>query len=276
MHAKHCLLFLIFLPSLAFGQSNPPGFESEILFAEIFALDSTNFNLEKMERYWEGDTSNIYSPGFPVILPLDPDTAQFITMVHWGPEWSRGALTDFYLFDRKGLSPSILAATTETSVMVYGGGSQEFGDVLVSDHIWRLSDSILALEVHLDSYHPASLSEGETMSLFAIIGNRIENVFEVFSYGFTSLELDTMEANDHEFIEMVLENIEEYVPRHYNRDCICEYQRTLTLSSTTTNGMYDLLIQVTKYQLTREQISKTIAEEVYRWQGSKYELASPK
>ena len=100
---------------------------------------------EELEAKWGrkvSDDDGLFFPESVEILPLDQDTVCFVAMVTWGPEYTRGLMTDFYEFERMETTLRLISSNGGGE-FGYGGGTQRFGNPELSDSLWDLGDGIV-------------------------------------------------------------------------------------------------------------------------------------
>ena len=84
-------------------------------------------------------------------------------------------------------------------------------------------------------------------------------------------DLASESADDLEFIQEVYDNIDEYVPKEYHRDCICETYSRIGMGKGSNLGLRDLEIERTEFKLTPKRIVKSVKKEALKWNGYQYE-----
>lgn len=229
---------------------------------------------EEPEAKWGRKVSDDDGPFYPEsveILPLDEDTICFVAMVTWGPEYNRGLITDFYEFERMETTLRLISNSGGGQI-VYGGGTQRFGEPELSDSLWNFGEGIRGFSMELGSGHHASRSENRMLYLFAIIDNEVKQVMELSNYdGFYDLDLASETADDQEFIQEVYDNIDEYVPKEYHRDCICQTYSRIGMGKGSNLGLRDLKIERTEFKLTPKRIVRSVKKETWEWNGDQYE-----
>ncbi|MEY3444616.1 MAG: hypothetical protein RLZZ519_2897 [Bacteroidota bacterium] len=273
---KFLLFVWLMLPSLAFTKAK---IDQDSLLSKILELYPRELSLENGEEEEEeeakwgrkiSDDEDLYYPESVEVLPLDQDTTCFVVMVTWGPEYTRGLVTDFYEFERMETTLRLISSEGGGG-FEYGGGTQRFGEPELSDSLWTLGEGIVGFAVELGSGHMASESENNILYLFALMDNEIKQVLELtLESGFYDLDLESQESYDPTVIREVLQNIDEYVPKEYHRDCICETKSRVSMGKGSTLGLRDLVIERTEYKLTPKRIVKSIKKETWRWDWYQY------
>ncbi len=273
---KFLLFVWLVLPCLAFSKAriDQDSMLSKILELYPDDLVSEDTDEEEPEAKWGrrmSDDDGLFYPESVEILPLDQDTICFVAMVTWGPEYTRGLVTDFYEFER--METTLRLITSDgVGQFEYGGGTQRFGEPELSDSLWTLGDGIVGFTVELGSGHMASQTENTVLYLFALMDNEIKQVMELSNYdGFYNLDLASESADDLEFIQEVYDNIDEYVPKEYHRDCICETYSRIGMGKGSNLGLRDLEIERTEFKLTPKRIVKSVKKETWKWNGYQYE-----
>lgn len=273
---KFLLIVGLLLPILVFSKAR---IDQDSMLTKILALypdDLVNEDTDEVdpEAKWGrriSDDDDLFYPESVEILPLDEDTTCFVVMVTWGPEYTRGLVTDFYEFERMETTLRLISSDGGGQ-FVYGGGTQRFGEPELSDSLWTLGNGIVGFTVELGSGHMASRSENRMLYLFAIIDNEVKQVMELSNYdGFYDLDLASESADDREFIQSVYDNIDEYVPKEYHRDCICQTSCRVKMGKGSNWGLRDLEIERTEFKLTPKRIVKTVKKETWKWDGYRYE-----
>ncbi len=268
---KYLLFCLLFLSFSLQAQEEKAEFNSDKII-EIIRPDyfSSVEKKEYVKLFLE--TPPVQISGVKVV-PMFKDGHYALVAAHYEcEEFSYGHLTEFYLLDISKNPVEVIAKPPlEEAHMYYGGGTQRYSEPLIMPIEYPLGEDLFGFIVIQPSYHFASQTSEETLTLFLIKKDQIFSSLEssIF-HGYMNFSL-AEEIDNPDFMIEIKEDLEELLPKDYTWDEIIESTHTFEILDSKTEGVHDILMKETIYTLEKDGIKESIDAQFYFWNGNDYQ-----